>query len=232
MDASTRQHMRFIPCYAAAPMSRVLPPTPKVELEVVRDKTNPDDAGFLRVKRFDLVTRTADGKTSKPFPYDVLDRRALDACVMVAHHVENGAVHVWMRSAIRPPLALRTQEPLASGGLWELPAGLVEPGESPRAAAARELDEELGFHVEEEALVPLGEWTVPAPGFVGEMHWFFHVEVDPSARKEPGGDGSPLEDGALVVAAPLAKLLDACRSGEIRDAKTELALRRLAEMVR
>src|SRR5262249_32743972 len=151
--------------------------------------------------------------------YDVLDRRALDACVMVAHHVDAGRIQVWMRSAVRPPLALRAIEPRSSGILWELPAGLVEPGESPRAAAARELAEELGFDVDEGDLHTLGEWTAPAPGFVGEMHFFFHVRVDPSKRKEPGGDGSPLEEGALCVAAPLDALLDACRSGEIRDAK-------------
>jgi ADP-ribose pyrophosphatase len=120
-------------------------------------------------------------------------------------------------------------EPRTSGVLWELPAGLVEPDETPRAAAARELGEELGFHVDETAMQPLGGWTVPAPGFVGEMHFFFHVRVDPSSRREPDGDGTPLEDGAVCVAVPLDELLDACRRGDIRDAKTELALRRLAD---
>lgn len=162
--------------------------------------------------------------------YDVLDRRALDACVIVAHHrAADGRTHVWVRSCVRPPVALRTIEPKSSGVLWELPAGLVEPGEEAVDAAARELAEELGFVVARTALAPLGGWSLPAPGFIGEVHHFFHVEVDPAKRADPGGDGSPLEEEAVIVDLPLEEALAACRDGLVRDAKTELALRRFAE---
>lgn len=208
-------------------MSSLVDP-PKVELQIVRDRTEEPGRGFLCVKRYELVTRRG-ADVSAPFPYDVLDRRALDASVMVAHHVEGGRVHVWLRSAVRPPIALRTLAPTHSGCLWEVPAGLVEPDESPRAAAARELAEELGFHVEEAAMLDLGGWSVPAPGFIGELHWYFHVRVDPASRREPEGDGTALERDARILAVPLDEALAACRSGAIRDAKTELALRRLTD---
>jgi len=39
-------------------------------------------------------------------------------------------------------------------GLWELPGGKIEPGESPEAALAREIEEELGAHIDPTDLNP------------------------------------------------------------------------------
>lgn len=216
-----------------ATLPEVLPAPPKVELETVSE-TRHGDGGFLVLRRTELVT-IANGARSSAFPYDAVDRRALDASVMAVHHREEGRVCVWLRSCVRPPIALRHGAhgtPPLSPVLWELPAGLVEPGESPRAAAAREIAEELGFEVAESAVLDLGPATHPAPALIGELHHFFHVEVDPKTRTEPAGDGSAVEAGAVVVAVPLDEALAACARGEIRDEKTELALRRLSGELR
>jgi len=45
-------------------------------------------------------------------------------------------------------LAARRARPPALAGLWELPGGKVEPGESREAAAVREIAEELGCTIE------------------------------------------------------------------------------------
>lgn len=213
----------------------LLPELPKVALDVVADRSD-EREGFLSLQRYELALVGVAGAI-RPFRYDMVTRRALDAAIMAAHHLDaSGAPCVYLRSAVRPPAALRDPPAAgalryAAGALWEVPAGLIEPGEAPDAAAARELEEELGFTVNAGALQPLGPSAFPAPAFIGERHYFFHVRVDPSTRAEPAGDGSPLEEGAHVVSVPLDRALAACRAGEVADAKTELALRRLAEIL-
>jgi ADP-ribose pyrophosphatase len=208
-----------------------LPPLPAIRLRVARDRTAGALAtgGFLNVHRLDVVLDYPDGTTSESFKYDIATRDALDATAIVAHFEEGGARHVFLRSAVRVPCGLLGLPPEQAGGLWEVPAGLIDPDETPAEAAARELAEELGFDADAAAMRPLGPWTFPVPGMCGERNFFFAVEVDPRARTTPSEDGSPLERMAAIAAVPVAVALDHCRTGVIRDAKTEIALRRLLD---
>jgi ADP-ribose pyrophosphatase len=81
------------------------------------------------------------------------------------------------------------------------------------------------------ALRTLGNSTLPAPGVVSERHYYFAVRVDPRQQQQPSLDGSALEQLGVVIDISLADALAACRAGEIEDAKTELGLRRLAELL-
>lgn len=210
-----------------------LPAPPAIQIAIVGDRTGEARAtgGFLNLRRLDLVAEYPDGSRSLPFAYDVGVRAALDAVVIAAHFTDRntGLCHVYLRSAIRPPCALRPVPPMHDGALWELPAGLVEPDETAAVCAARELGEELGFAAAPDALKLLGEWTFPSPGMIGERHIFFSIEVDPLSRTVPTEDGSALERAAAIITVTLGDGIAHCRTGAIRDAKTELALRRLAE---
>jgi ADP-ribose pyrophosphatase len=218
-----------------------LPPLSKIGFVEVEDLSPEDDGGFLRLRRRRLKLKRADRSESEPFVYDHVDRKALDAVVVAAHYRdEAGERWVYIRSALRPPAALRPVElrPLPEkdtlGNLWELPAGLVEPDEcSPEGlvrCAARETEEELGFDLPVANYAALGPPTFPSSGVIGERHHFFHVEVDPGKRDQPSEDGSVLEADAAVVAVPLEEALDLVRQGVIEDGKTEIGLRRLAEI--
>ncbi|MFC1642807.1 NUDIX hydrolase [Myxococcota bacterium] len=216
-----------------------LPAAPTIQLELLEDLSPPTDGGFLRLVRRRYRAHYPDGRVSLPFVYDAVDRAALDAVVIAAHFEQAKTHHVYLRTAVRPPLLLRSVHPVMdppNAALWELPAGLVdtnerETWEGVRRAAQRELDEELGFTLAPGRLEPLGPSVFPAPGFVGERHFFFCARVDPSARNEPTLDGSALEQGGMVAAMPLSEALFLCQTGEIQDSKTELGLRRLRELL-
>jgi ADP-ribose pyrophosphatase len=213
---------------------------PDIRLELVEDLSPEAPAGFLRLLRRRYRAHYPDGTTSEPFLYDIVDRRAIDAVVLVAHYRDQGARRVFLRSAVRPPVAERDpgRSPTPEldpphGWMWELPAGLIEPSEQSPAGlvrcARRELREELGFDVPDARFSELGASGFPVPGFIAERQYFFEVEVDPAARTEPTLDGSALEHFGEVVALPVAEVLERCRTGEFCDLKTELAVRRLLE---
>src|SRR5262245_46661931 len=114
----------------------MLPPLPNIVLSVVEDREETSDPhAFLRVRRLMLRARLDDGSASEPFAYFCADRTRMDAVVIAAHFQEGGRRMVYLRSALRPPLLLRTERirPLPEkptlGALWELPAGLVEEDE-------------------------------------------------------------------------------------------------------
>lgn len=222
--------------------TRILPALPTVTLEVKKDLSPTQPSGFLRLVRRQLVATGSSGSQSRPFVYDEVWRQSIDAVVIVPYYFDElGLPWVYLRSAARPPLLLRppasfpAPELATPHGLWELPAGLVESDENNlrglAAGAKRELLEELGFSVPVESLRPLGNSTYPSPGVIAERHYFFAVQVDPSARREPELDGSPIEALGAVIAVSLRDALLACDAGELEDAKTELGLLRLWRML-
>lgn len=220
------------------PTHASFPPLPAITLQV-RSEDHAAPPGFLRLMRHQLQARYPDGSLSEPFVYDQVGRKALDAVVIVAHYLRGGERCVVLRSALRPPVALRdaAASPVPESGergLWELPAGLVEADERSaaglRRCAARELLEETGFDCPPDQFMELGPSSYPAPGVIAERHFFFYVEIDPASCGEPTLDGSALEANAVVFGVPLSKALRACRAGGLEDAKTELGLRRLQDL--
>jgi ADP-ribose diphosphatase len=106
----------------------------------------------------------------------------------------------------------------ADGFILEVPAGKLDPGESPESCALREIVEEAGVRAAK--LHPLG-WIFTTPGFTDEkIHLFAATELAPATQ-------SLDEDEVIeVVRMPLAEALRLAGIGGIRDAKSLCALYR------
>jgi ADP-ribose pyrophosphatase len=100
--------------------------------------------------------------------------------------------------------------------LLELPAGVMDPGETPEETVRRELAEEIGYspgRVEKLFSVYL------APGYSEEiLHIFLAEDLVP--ERLPADEDENLEP----VVMPLAEAVELCRQGEILDAKSVAGL--------
>jgi len=219
--------------------SKKLDELPEVVIEEVRDRSDPERPdGFLQLRRLVLRNRYADGSRSREYRYDMVERVALDAVAIVLFVRQGESFDLCLRSSVRPPIVFRErcsiplEEALESSPcLWEVPAGLVEPAEKGvdglKQCAARETLEEVGLEVAPNAFWLLGHPCFLSPGLMGEQVHFLAAEVDPETRGVPLEDGSPVEERAEIRFVPASEALGAIESGEIRDVKTEVSLRRL-----
>ncbi len=94
-----------------------------------------------------------------------------------------GAVAVVIPDREGRLLLVRQHREGPGGPLWEIPAGTLEPGETPYTAAHRELLEETGLSGKLRYLGLL----YPTPGYSTERTYFFLVEEvagTPAARSE------------------------------------------------
>ena len=100
--------------------------------------------------------------------------------------------------------------------VWEIPAGRLDPGETPAEGARRELQEEVGFRAS--ALDALAEFYT-TPGFCDERLHLFRASGLSEGPARPEED-ERIERGTFTLEEARAMI----RRGEVRDSKTLLAL--------
>jgi nudix-type nucleoside diphosphatase (YffH/AdpP family) len=113
-------------------------------------------------------------------------------------------------------LLVRQSRPAVGTDLLELPAGLVDTGETPLDCARRELAEETGFTADH--LQPLTRFY-SSPGFCTEL---LHIFVATDLRPAPTAHDE--EEDIELVRLPLGVAIDQVLDGEISDAKTVAGL--------
>ncbi|HEY3398112.1 MAG TPA: NUDIX hydrolase [Armatimonadota bacterium] len=104
----------------------------------------------------------------------------------------------------------------AGEALLEVPAGCLEPGESPDECVNRELAEEIGYRADRiERLFSL----YLAPGYSQEIiHYYLAQDLQPASAE------ADEDENLQIVTLPLAEAVRLCLAGEIRDAKSVAAL--------
>lgn len=213
-------------------------------IEVVRDVTaeSPCDRGFLRLRRMLLRNVYEDGSRSPEYPCDMVSRRRQDAVAVVLWGLgEDRRPWVALRQCNRPPIYLRREKTFVQPDdrhhvlIGEIVAGILEDDDTgpagPARRAAAECREEAGYDVDPASTRPLGGPLFPSPGITDEKVHFRSAKVDLEDRGAPTGDGSVMEQGGGVVLLPLSEAIRRCRSGEIPDMKTEVALLRLCDEI-
>ena len=100
--------------------------------------------------------------------------------------------------------------------LLEVPAGTIDPGESPDVTAARELREETGYTAGR--LARVAEWYV-SPGVMTErMYVYLCTDL------RPGPTEHQPDERIEPVVVPWDEAIEMAHDGRIEDAKSMLAL--------
>lgn len=100
--------------------------------------------------------------------------------------------------------------------IYEVPAGMLEIGESPREGAIRELKEETGYIAENVEYI-IEFYT--SPGFCTEKMYLFFAEGIKEGNQDPDED-----EFIELVKIPLKDALKMIEVGEIMDAKSIVAI--------
>ncbi len=116
---------------------------------------------------------------------------------------------------------LKQYRPAVEDWVLEAPAGVVEPGEDPRSAAVRELEEEAGLKADPNRLILVGEGYV-SPGYSTEVMSLF-IALNPEESKARPEEHEVIETVKMALPEALAK---------VRDVKTLLLLYAAKEIVK
>lgn len=167
-------------------------------------------SGWLR-----LHVLTLESETGERFKRVVEDHRS--SAVVLPYDPERRVAVVV--SLTRAPLLWE-----GAPAIVEAPAGLIDAGETPDAAARREAAEETGLVLR--AISPAGAIR-PSPGVSTERMALFLAEYGPADRIRPGGGLAQEHEDITVLERSLDALWAEMNGDRPFDAKTRILLQTL-----
>jgi ADP-ribose pyrophosphatase len=206
-------------------------------------RLDPAGPGFLKLERFRAKNLHRRGGASRPYRFEVLHRRGVDAVAIVPFYVDRRTRRLMIvcNVGFRPGLYLRRRLPLPLRdrreytSVIEAVAGSLEPGDRGvggiTARARAELMEETGMRPIGRRGRDLGAGFFPSHGQSTEKIHLRAFEVDPRKALDPAGDGSVNEADAGTIAIEAGRVIDMCRSGLIEDPKLEIGVSRLLRLL-
>ncbi len=108
--------------------------------------------------------------------------------------------------------------------IYEIPAGKLEKDEDPDEAAVREFSEECGCTASEFRCI--GE-LYPTPGYCGEI-----IRLYLARGLAFGEQHLDVDERLDVYKVPLEEAFVRCMNGEFKDAKTQIGIMKVREMIR
>jgi ADP-ribose pyrophosphatase len=120
------------------------------------------------------------------------------------------------RSADPRVILVRQFRHAANDFIWEIPAGRLDPGETPATCAHRELEEEIGMTAD-----VLSRLTTiyTTPGFTDER-----IHIFLASTLKPGKQRREADEFMEVHTKKWAEVMAMVRAGDIKDAKTLVGL--------
>jgi ADP-ribose pyrophosphatase len=145
---------------------------------------------------------------------DTVEAHGREHIMEIVEH--SGAVVVIAQPAPDEIVLVKQHRHAIEADTWEVCAGGIDAGETPEAAAIRELREETGFRARSVRRL----WSAySAPGFCNELLHFFHTDAYDIGDAEPDA-----EEEIEIATFPLKRVFEMIERDELRDAKTQIAV--------
>mgnify|MGYP000272655175 CR=1 FL=1 len=187
----------------------IRPKYQKQDLQIERKKSL--YSGFFSMSKYRLKHKLFAGGWSSAIEREIFDRG--EAAAVLLYDAKANVVVLTEQFRVG---AIGQNSPW----IFELVAGMIEPGENPEAVAIREAQEETGAIID--SLMPICQYLV-SPGGTNEKLHVFLALLDSQPVSGIHGLSEEGED-ILVHKVPTQQAFDMVKNGQINNAATIIAL--------